>query len=607
MALISIPSSTLSFCLKSKPTHHIKPSPKSSPTLCRKNLTSPIMSKALASTSVIGEPRRTGNHHANLWDDDFIQSLPNLPYHAPQYSERADKLVGEVKDMFNAVGAADSCAQNILKRLQMVDKVERLGIGRHFEMEIAETLDYVYRFWNEISKDLNTAALGLRVLRLHRYPVSSDMLEQFKDKEGQFLGCTSQSEEEIKSVLNLFRGSLIAFPEEKIMDEAKAFSTMYLNQVLQKTHILSASLSQEIRFNLDYGWYSNLPRLEARNYIDIYGQNSSWVKNPNNKKILYLAKLDFNIMQSLYRSELQMISRWWKESKLCKLDFFRHRHIEYHFSGCAITAEPKHSAFRVILTKIFTITTCIDDIYDTYGTLEELQLFTDVVKRWDHPPIHCLPEYMKIAYGALYDTIIECGQEADKTQGRDTLHHVQKAWYDYLDAMLQEVKWLSSGYTPNLKTFLENGKVSSASRAATLQSLLTLDVLPEDVLQKVDYPSRFNDLLGLTFRLLGDIRTFKAEANRGEVNSSITCYIRDHAQSSEKDALKYLNFMLDEYLKELNFEYLKNDGVPTCIKDFAYDISRCFHVFYKERDGFSISSKDMKNHVQQILIEPFEM
>lgn len=99
----------------------------------------------------------------------------------------------------------------------------------------------------------------------------------------------------------------------------------------------------------------------------------------------------------------------------------------------------------------------------------------------------------------------------------------------------------------------------------------------------------------------------KAEANRGEVTSSIACYLKEHPKSTEKDALKYLQFMLDEHLKELNLEYLKNDGVPVRIKDFAYDMSRCFEVFYKERDGFSISTKDMKNHVQQILIEPVEM
>ncbi|GLJ05789.1 hypothetical protein SUGI_0025360 [Cryptomeria japonica] len=424
------------------------------------------MNKALPSTGVELVSRRTGNHHANLWDDDFIQSLPKLPYDALQYRERADRLVGEVKDMFNAVGAADSCAENILKRLQMVDKVERLGIGRHFQMEIAEALDYVYRFWNESSKDLNIAALGLRILRLHRYPVSSAVLEKFKEKDGQFLCCITHSEEEIKSILNLFRASLIAFPNETIMDDVKSFAIMYLNQIFQKTRTFGANLLQEITYNLEYGWRTNLLRLEARNYIDIYGENSSWLKNMDNQKILHLVKLDFNIMQSLYRPELHMISKWWKDSKLSKLNFCRHRQIEYIFSGCAITVEPKHSAIRFALAKFSSLATCIDDIYDTYRTLDELELSTEVVKRWDSPLVDHLPEYLKIAYYALYDAINESVREAKNIQGKDTLHYARKA------------------------------------------------------------------------------------ANRGEVASCITCYMRDHPESSEEDALKYINFMLEEHLKE---------------------------------------------------------
>ncbi|GLJ05737.1 hypothetical protein SUGI_0024240 [Cryptomeria japonica] len=566
------------------------------------------MNKALPSTNVEGVTRRTANFHPNLWEDDFIQSLPNLPYDAPHYRERADGLVAEVKDMFNAVGAADSCAENIYKRLEMVDNVERFGIGRHFQKEIAEALDYVYRFWNESSKDLNTAALGLRVLRLHRYPVSSDVLEQFKEKDGQFIRSTSQTEEEIKSIVNLFRASLISFPEETIMDEAKAFSTMYLNQVLEKTDIISANLLQEIRFNLEYGWFSNLPGLEARHYMDIYGENCSWVKKVDNKKILGLAKLDFNINQSLHRSELQIVSRWWKESGLCKFDFMRHRHVEYFFAGCAITSEPKNSTFRIIFAKCVALTSLIDDLYDTHGTLDELKLFTKAIRRWDSSPPHYLPEYMKLAYRILYDAIIESAEQAKKIQGRDTLHLVQKAWVSYMDSVMEEAKWLSTGCIPTLKEYLENAKESVAFRTTTLEPILTLDgILPENILQKVDYPSTFNDLLCLTLRLRGDTRTFKAEADRGEVTSSISCYMKDHPNCNEEDALRHIISMLDKHLKELNKEYLKHDDVPICTKDTAFNILRCYHVFYRDGDGIGNSGKDTKNHVEKILIEPMEL
>jgi len=112
----------------------------------------------------------------------------------------------------------DDGDHDLIKRLQIVDTLECLGIDRHFEHEIqTAALDYVYRFirifyrhfnefniefldtskltdelcrwWNEkgigegsrdsLSKDLNATALGFRALRLHRYNVSSGNVISF--------------------------------------------------------------------------------------------------------------------------------------------------------------------------------------------------------------------------------------------------------------------------------------------------------------------------------------------------------------------------------------------------------------------------------------------
>lgn len=90
-----------------------------------------------------------------------------------------------------------------------------------------------------------------------------------------------------------------------------------------------------------------------------------------------------NISFISYTSEFIyfVIFRWWKDSGLNKLDFCRHRHIEYLFQGCAITGEPKYSCFRIDFAKYSAHATIIDDIYDTYGSIEELKQFTKVFKR----------------------------------------------------------------------------------------------------------------------------------------------------------------------------------------------------------------------------------
>ncbi|XP_059072440.1 alpha pinene synthase, chloroplastic isoform X1 [Cryptomeria japonica] len=571
---------------------------------------------ALITTDEQGITRRIGNHHPNLWDDDFLQSLPRS-YDAPCYGERAEKLIKEIKGMFNALPLHSSSADDLYKRLSMVDDVERLGIYRHFQTEIKAALDYVYsRYWDDMNgigcgrespcTDLNTTALGFRILRLHRYGVSSGVLQQFKSKDGQFLYSNNQSnEKDLRSILNFFRASLIAFSKEQVLDHAKSFSTTYLKQALP--NINNTNLSKEIKFNLEYGWHTNVPRLEARTYIDIYGD----VKTSNsifNSKLLELAKLDFNMIQSIQQRELQILSRWWTESGLGKLEFARHRHVEFYFWAAGGCIEPKYSTFRIGFAKMATFVTCLDDIYDTYGTLDELKVFTEAIKRWDFASLEGLPEFMKLTFKVFDEGLRDMAREAEKTQGRDTLDYAHKAWEVYIDAYFQEAKWLAMGYMPSLKEYLENGKVSSGARVVTLQPILSLDVpLSSDVIKEIDYPSRFDELLCLTLRLRGDTKTFKAEADRGEVVSCITCYMKDHPGSIEEDALEYLNSLIDENLKELNWEYLKPDSVPIISKDHAYVLSKGLQLLYKERDGFSDSGIDTKNLITKTMIEPVPM
>jgi hypothetical protein len=47
--------------------------------------------------------------------------------------------------------------------------------------------------------------------------------------------------------------------------------------------------------------------------------------------------------------------------------------------------------------------------------------------RWDLSETERLPEYMKGLYVVVFETVNELAQEAEKTQGRDTLNYVRKA------------------------------------------------------------------------------------------------------------------------------------------------------------------------------------
>ena len=94
-------------------------------------------------------------------------------------------------------------------------------------------------------------------------------------------------------------------------------------------------------------------------------------------------------------------------------------------------------------------------------------------------------------------------------------------WEALFDAFLVEAKWISSGYLPSFNKYLENDKVSFGYRAATLQPILTLDIpFPPQILQEIDFPSKFNDLASSILRLRGDVCGYQV-INCHEIKSEL--------------------------------------------------------------------------------------
>lgn len=72
---------------------------------------------------------------------------------------------------------------------------------------------------------------------------------------------------------------------------------------------------------------------------------------------------------------------WWMETGLDKTSFARDRLVEHYFWCSGMVPGPEYSAFREMGTKVICLLIIIDDLYDIYGSLEELELFTDFIDR----------------------------------------------------------------------------------------------------------------------------------------------------------------------------------------------------------------------------------
>ncbi|GLJ36163.1 hypothetical protein SUGI_0725560 [Cryptomeria japonica] len=512
---------------------------------------------------------------------------------------------------------------DIAERLRAVDSVESLGLERHFQTEIKQAMDYVFQYWSErgigfgresLVPDIDITATAFRLLRTFGYPVSSDVLQNIKGEAEEL--CKQSGDENsagIIAILSLYRCSQLNFPGENVMREIGAFAKDYLAKSLQSENFSQAkavkeNIRQEVEYALSARWNRNMPRLMARNHIVSFNPDDLWLgktlyhlPKASNDKYLELAKLDFNSIQAKHRSEIQHIKRWYKDCKFPQLDFTRHREVAVYWTSSAAMFEPQYTDCRLDYAKAGLLAVIIDDLYDTYATLQQLKLFNEAFERWDPLQIDQLPEDMKIVFMGFYNTLTDISERARKVQGRDVIPYLRQQWLDLLASFTKEREWMDKSYSPSLDEYWENAEVSIALETTILTPIFsTGDILPDHILDKLD----FLNLVSQTGRLMNDYRTFQRERDRGELASFVQCYMNEHPGCTEEEALNYMEGLNEEALSKLNYHFLMRADIPKHYRTLLFNTARIMQLIYRKEDGFLNAAEDLEDSIKKSLYEP---
>ncbi|GJW52053.1 amorpha-4,11-diene synthase [Tanacetum coccineum] len=165
-----------------------------------------------------------------------------------------------------------------------------------------------------------------------------------KDENGTFKRNVAN---DVEGLLELYEATYMRVPGEIILEDALVFTRSHLSIIAKDTVSTNPALSTEIQRALKQPLWKRLPRIEAAQYIPFYQQQDS-----HNKMLLKLAKLEFNLLQTLHKEELSQMS-------------------------------------KIFFVKVLAIVTVIDDTYDAYGTYEELKIFTEAIQRCSMDELVC--------------------------------------------------------------------------------------------------------------------------------------------------------------------------------------------------------------------------
>uniref|UniRef100_A0A0D3GWQ5 Terpene synthase N-terminal domain-containing protein n=1 Tax=Oryza barthii TaxID=65489 RepID=A0A0D3GWQ5_9ORYZ len=167
------------------------------------------------------QPQRRAptSFHPSLWGNFFLSyQPPTAPKHA-YMKERVQVVKEEVRKVVKG-------SSEVPEILDLVIKLQRLGLDSYYETEINDLLCIVYNTdYND--KDLHLVSLRFYLLRKNGYDVSSDMFQHFKDKEGSFVA------DDVRSLLSLYNAAYLRTHGEKVLDEAIVFTTNRLRSELE--------------------------------------------------------------------------------------------------------------------------------------------------------------------------------------------------------------------------------------------------------------------------------------------------------------------------------------------------------------------------------------
>ncbi|XP_042959907.1 myrcene synthase, chloroplastic-like [Carya illinoinensis] len=546
--------------------------------------TAPEENSNIDSTNIV---RRSANYHPTIWHYDYIQSLRSK-YHVESFTQKIGKLKEEVEMMFHKV----------VEPLELIDTLQRLGVSYHFKDEIRRILENKHNAHHRVDvckkQSLYATAVEFRLLRQQGYDVPQETFKSFINENGDFKECLC---DDIEGILALYEASFHLREGESILEEARDFATKHLKEYMNQSK--DQYLCMMVNHTLELPLHWRVTRLEARWFIDAYRSREDM-----NPTVLEFAELDFNMVQAVHQEDLKELSGWWRSTGLGDLSFARDRVVENFLWATEALFEPQFGYERRMTARLGILVTVIDDVYDIYGTLKELELFTDAIERWDVNAVEQLPYYLQICFLSVHNTVNEMAFDILKEKGCNIIWYMKKAWADLCRSYMVEVNWFYNGYTPSLQEYFECGWITvGISNILVHCYFLITNPITEEALELLkEYPAIIR-LSTFIIRLEDDLGTSTDELKRGDNPKSIQCYMKDTG-ATEEDARHYMRSLISATWKTINGQRFATSPFSETFITIVVNMARVSQLLYQYGDGFGIEDRKTKDNVQALFIHP---
>ncbi|CAN0897842.1 Alpha-copaene synthase, partial [Linum grandiflorum] len=422
---------------------------------------------------------------------------------------------------------------------------------------------------------------------------------KFKDNDGNF---NEELASDVQGLLSLYEAAHLAGHDEDILDEALIFAT---NNLSRRSNNIQPSLQKQVKFALSLPVWKCVPRTLTRNYIDFYSDDNNTIIDT---QLLRFAKLDFNRLQKLHQQELREITEWWASLEVkTKFDYARDRIVECYYWIYALYFEPKYHLARMLATKLIANLTLLDDTFDSFGTLDELEIFTRAIQTFERSSLESLPDAMKNTYRSLIDVYDEFDMELAKVGPTFGVEYAKEELKKACRFYLIEIKWRIEGYVPTVEEHKKISYVTGAVPFILVGAFLGMgpELATREVYEWHANRPKIVEAASVIGRLHNDVVSFQFERKRKHPATSVDCYMKEY-NVSEEEAIRLIWMEIRKGWKDLAESCRKPNVVPVAITDRVLNFARSFNVIYKDGDGFT-DAHLMKSEITSLFVNPIPL
>ncbi|XP_060189855.1 (E,E)-geranyllinalool synthase-like isoform X2 [Lycium barbarum] len=505
------------------------------------------------------------SHSDNCTVNEAIEVLKHLCeedgslFQSPSAIAQAFMATGSTKCLEYLMSIVQKCPNGVpsrfpvdemLEMLCMVDNIQRMGVALHFEKEIQQILDQVYKNYqtnlqtneyvspetSDLPERLFKDSLAFRLLRLQGYKINQGSFCWFLNQPHTMAYMEKNQEQFAYVMYNVYRATDLMFNGESEMEEARSFSRNFL--VNNDNISVPPALQKLIEHELNVPWFARLEHLDHRLWIELnqslrntIGKSPYyWLSYQQNDKLMQLAVQNYEYRQSIYRKELEDLKRW-------------------------------------------------------------------DAKTLDGPS--------KIIFEALDDLVCDVAKMYHLQHKIDITPQLRHMWKETFHSWMMESLWSRTSNLPSMDEYLKVGMISIGAHILVLHATsLGCPTVPSENLGPINgHYENITKLLMATTRLLNDIQSYQKEREVGKMNYTLL-HLNENPEGHIEDSIDFIKKILGDKKKEF-LENVLMDGsndMPRTMKLLHLSCLNVFHMFYNSCNLFDTQTTILEDIMKAIYI-----